>query len=503
MNQSFAQAVKLIAMYLPQFHPIPENDRWWGGGFTEWTNVRKAEPQFPGHFQPHEPGKLGYYDLRDPDTRQSQADLAREYGIYGFCYYHYWFNGKRLLETPFNEVLASGKPDFPFCLCWANENWTRRWDGLDQEVLMAQEYSDEDSAAFIRDLFATFRDDRYIRVNGKALLLVYRTNLLPDPKRTAEIWREEMKRADMGELYLVRVENLTGGGELISPYELGFDAAMEFAPYWGAIGEKVTDLADVGLPAHKLQNDISVYDYEQCMHAMMRRPKPDYKLFRGVFPAWDNSSRRKSGATLFVNTSPEKYAYWLSSMLGQTIDTFAGDERLMFVNAWNEWGEGCHLEPDNCLGLGYLEATHLALREATAYDNFRLESNSAVQHADIYKAWYAVLHGFYGDGGIPSRDDLALLLKFTDLFGRRKELSFAYEKLSKLENFAETQRQQIEAQKYQIESQKQQIEFYLHQLEVYENAVLAKANEMIAFQESVSWKITKPIRIICDLIRGR
>jgi len=240
--------IRSIAMFLPQFHPIPENDRWWGSGFTEWTNVRAGAPRFPGHYQPHVPSTLGYYDLRDPSARAAQAALARQYGIHGFCYYHYWFNGKRLLETPLNEVLRTGEPDFPFCVCWANENWTRRWDGLDQEVLIAQTYSDEDSVAFIRALVPTFRDERYIRVNGRPLFLVYRTGLLPDPRRTTEIWREELHQAGVGDPYLVRVETGLHGPEP-RPEELGFDAAMEFAPHWRKIGEHLHEVDGHPVPA--------------------------------------------------------------------------------------------------------------------------------------------------------------------------------------------------------------------------------------------------------------
>src|ERR1700682_5554230 len=183
---------KLISMYLPQFHPIPENDEWWGTGFTEWANVTKARPKYRKHYQPHLPSDLGFYDLRLSETREAQAELAKRYGIHGFCYYHYWFNGKRLLERPFTEVLASGNPDFPFCLCWANENWTRRWDGREQETLLRQRYSPEDDRAHIRALLPAFEDARYIRVEGKPFFVVYRTGHMPDPRRTAEIWREEV-----------------------------------------------------------------------------------------------------------------------------------------------------------------------------------------------------------------------------------------------------------------------------------------------------------------------
>ncbi|MCW8926765.1 MAG: glycoside hydrolase family 99-like domain-containing protein, partial [Xanthomonadales bacterium] len=190
--------IRLIALYLPQFHPIPENDRFWGEGFTEWHNVKKAKPLFPGHHQPHVPKDLGYYDLRHEDTRIAQAEMARQYGIEGFCYYHYWFNGHRLLEHPLQEVLNSGRPDFPFCICWANENWTRRWDGKDREILMQQNYSEQDDRDHIRTLIPIFQDPRYIRINGKPFFLVYRTSDLPDPARTAEIWREEARNAGLG-----------------------------------------------------------------------------------------------------------------------------------------------------------------------------------------------------------------------------------------------------------------------------------------------------------------
>jgi lipopolysaccharide biosynthesis protein len=351
--------VRLLAFYLPQFHPIPENDRWWGTGFTEWTNVAKARPLFRGHYQPHIPADLGFCDLRVPEVREAQAALAREYGIGGFCYYHYWFNGTRLLNRPFDEVLGSGKPDFPFCLCWANENWTRRWDGHDDEILIRQNHSLEDDQAHIRHLMSAFQDERYIRVHGKPLFLVYRTELLPAPERTAEVWREAARAAGLGDLYLVRVENFVGD---LDPRSIGFDAAVEFAPDWKAMGLPKLRRSRWGLRARmenqlrKLRElpqvyfDHRIYSYDDLVTRMLAKPSQPYPWFRCVTPSWDNSPRRARNATIFRGASPELYERWLQAMIQSTVNTFDGDERLLFVNAWNEWGEGNHLEPDQRWG---------------------------------------------------------------------------------------------------------------------------------------------------------
>src|SRR5262245_55501556 len=226
--------VRLIAVYLPQFHPIPENDRSWGKGFTEWTNVAQAKPMFRGHYQPHLPADLGFYDLRLPEVRRAQADLAQEHGIHGFCYYHYWFHGRRLLERPFEDVLRSGEPDFPFCLCWANENWTRRWDGLEQEILLAHHYSPADDLAHIRSLAPALAGPRYIRVDGKPLFLIYRPGLLPDARATVDRWREEYHRLTGEELFLARVARLPE--EATDPRLDGFDVAVEFHPFRPLLG---------------------------------------------------------------------------------------------------------------------------------------------------------------------------------------------------------------------------------------------------------------------------
>ena len=199
--------VRFIAFYLPQFYPTPYNDAWWGKGFTEWTNVVKGRPRFRGHYQPHLPADLGFYDLRLSETREAQAELAKHFGVYGFCYYHYWFSGKRILERPLDEVLASGKPDFPFCICWANETWKKSWIGRNTVTLLEQTFSFEDDLAHIRHLLPVLADSRYIRIEGRPLLLVYRVELLPEPRKTAEIWRSEAIKAGLGDLFLVNVQS--------------------------------------------------------------------------------------------------------------------------------------------------------------------------------------------------------------------------------------------------------------------------------------------------------
>jgi glycosyltransferase involved in cell wall biosynthesis len=352
---------RLIAFYLPQYHPIPENDEWWGEGFTDWRNVSAANPLFSGHYQPHAPSELDYYDLRNEKTRIAQAELAKQYGIEGFCYYHYWFNGKRLLERPLQEVLESGKPDLPFCICWANENWTRRWDGFDEDVLMRQDYGEEDDREHIRSLFPILQDPRYIRINGKPLLLVYRTEIMPDPGRTAEIWREEARQAGIGELYLCRVESFSK----CDPHGINFDAAVEFAPDWSNTGPRLQAdsdaLQEAGPGIEEVCQDHLIFDYQGLAHTMMAKDTPSYKWIRCVTPSWDNTARRKKDACVFHASSPGKYRAWLSRAIEDTDARLLGEERVVFVNAWNEWAEGNHLEPDQKFGSEYLEATRAAL----------------------------------------------------------------------------------------------------------------------------------------------
>lgn len=337
--------MRIIAFYLPQYHPIPENNLWWGEGFTEWTNVSKARPLFEGHYQPRIPSDLGFYDLRLSEVREAQADLAQRHGIYGFCYYHYWFGGKRLLNRPFDEVLSAGKPDFPFCLCWANERWTRAWDGRTGEILIDQDYSAEDDKRHIRWLSKAFRDKRYIRVNGKPLFLVYRANQLPNSLVTTQIWREEARKLGIGDLYLCRVESFPD--EHSDPSASGFDAAVEFQPDWQEAGSQ--------LRGSTYKNN-AVFRYESIVERMLRKLPAEYKRFPCVSPGWDNSPRRKSGAHIFVDSTPDLYEKWLDSVI-KDFKPFGPGEDFVFINAWNEWGEGNYLEPDAKFGRAYLQAT--------------------------------------------------------------------------------------------------------------------------------------------------
>lgn len=365
------RAVRPIAFFLPQFHPIPENDAAWGKGFTEWINVTRARPQFTGHYQPHLPADLGFYDLRVPEVRIAQARLAMEYGIYGFCYYHYWFSGRRVLERPVDSILASQEPDFPFCLCWANESWKRNWDNVNAGFIIEQQHTHEDDRAHIKYLLRhVFCDPRYITVSGKPVFLIYKSHLFPNMSETIQIWREEADKAGFVGLYLCRVESVIE--EQGDPRCFGFDAAVEFQPDWKNLGTPLNR----SLP-HRLDNRFrralrmekkpsfqhKIYDYGRVIENMLNRDDVQYNRYPCVTPMWDNTARRKVGANIITNSTPERYAKWLAT----TIQRFHGestDENFIFINAWNEWAEGNHLEPCQKWGRAYLEATREAIESS-------------------------------------------------------------------------------------------------------------------------------------------
>ncbi|CAN5223359.1 hypothetical protein BH11PLA2_BH11PLA2_17610 [soil metagenome] len=339
-------AVKLIAFFLPQFHPIHENDLWWGTGFTEWRNVGKALPLFAGHHQPQLPTDLGFYDLRLAETRQAQADLARRHGVHGFCYYHYWFQGKRLLERPFNEVLHSGQPDFPFCLCWANEPWSRRWDGSETDVLQPQSYSAEDDLEHIRWLHQPLSDSRAIRIQGKPVFMVYRADQLPEPARTTDLWRQEAERAGLPGLYLIAVE--TGWDAGWDATKVGFDAKVMFQPQFSLLGT---------VPRLELgPKNTRIFDYNTAWPVLANPEPVPYLRYDAVFPSWDNTARKGADAWVIYDSTPVAYEEWLRLAVQRAMNRPA-DQRVVFLNAWNEWAEGAHLEPDRKYGWAYLEAT--------------------------------------------------------------------------------------------------------------------------------------------------
>ncbi len=373
--------IRPIAIYLPQFHPIPENDEWWGKGFTEWTNVTKAKPLFKDHYQPHLPADLGFYDLRLEETRMAQEALAKQYGIYGFCYYHYWFNGKRMLHEPLDRKLQNENEDLPFMLCWANENWTRTWDGLEKNVLLQQNYSKEDDIDHINYLIKFFKDKRYIRVDNKPVLAIYKTHLVSNIKETITLWRQEASKHGL-ELYICRFENFEYyGAEYIK--DAGFDAAIEFMPH----GRKMMDYRSLlhkrfiknifkrvinkivckylsffdkdNLATYTSLRD-GVIDYEDFVEYAKKYPPVQYKLYPGITPSWDNSARKKKSFFIFKKASPKAYGNWLKHIL-KNFEPFSPEENFIFINAWNEWAEGNHLEPCSKWKRSYLEETKQAL----------------------------------------------------------------------------------------------------------------------------------------------
>ena len=358
---------RLIAFYLPQFHPIPENDRWWGKGFTEWTNVAKAKPLFKGHYQPHVPADLGFYDLRVPETRIAQAEMAREYGIEGFCYWHYWFAGKRLLERPIKEVLESKSPNYPFCLGWANQTWTGIWHGAPNRILIEQTYpGKKDQEAHFYALADAFIDDRYIKVDSKPLFIIYNPYELPEPRAFTDLWRELALRIGLKGIYFVgQIDNRPW-----IPEENGFDAA--FTDVVTIVRTKMNWYYNgfngyAKLIINKLRNRIvkkfsieslyrpTIYDYENVIKVALPKLNTNFEHYSSVIPNWDNTPRSGNNGMVFQNATPELFKRHLQAAIDQVVHK-EHDKRLVFIKSWNEWAEGNYLEPDIKFGAAYLEA---------------------------------------------------------------------------------------------------------------------------------------------------
>ncbi|WP_312300289.1 glycoside hydrolase family 99-like domain-containing protein [Chryseobacterium sp.] len=359
--------IRPIAIHLPQYHPFPENDEWWGKGFTEWTNVTKAKPLFENHYQPHLPSDLGFYDLRLEEARMAQELLAKQYGIYGFCYYHYWFNGKRLMHEPIDRKLKNPKEDLPFMLCWANENWTRRWDGNEHEVLIEQKYSVQDDEDHIDFLLPIFKDPRYIKVNNKPVIVIYKPNVFPNIQETLKCWRERAKEAGL-ELYICHMvfSYQKDWDQLVD----GFDAAVDFEPFgvrrksvfkemWERRVPPKRTIIDkikgriIKQPVKKRFNSVP---YKWMGENLILQKDFQCKLYPSLVPGWDNTSRRGENPTLILEDStPEYFEHWLSNVKAD-FTPYSEDENFIFINAWNEWAEGNHLEPDMKFGTQYLES---------------------------------------------------------------------------------------------------------------------------------------------------
>ena len=336
--------IKPVAFYLPQYYPTPINNKNWGNGFTEWTNVAHALPQYYGHYQPHIPEKMSYYDLRNNAVMEEQCILAKEYGLYGFCFYYYYFNGNNPLELPLVNYANNPNITFPFCLCWANENWTRRWDGKQQEVLLEQTYSPEEMLDFIMKISKYFLHENYIKIEGKPLLIIYNVLQIPNLDSCIDMWRQYCRKAGIGEIFLVCAK--TFGLEDINIIKK-FDACVEFPPHGIYIPPKI----DYSLLSNKFfeGNIYHIQDYISTITTTK-----SYLLFHGAFPSWDNTARTSNKAKIFSDATPATFKLWLQKIIYIT-QTYPVDKRFIFINAWNEWGEGAHLEPDRKYGYAYLE----------------------------------------------------------------------------------------------------------------------------------------------------
>ena len=339
---------KIIAFYLPQYHEVQQNSEWWGEGFTDWVNVAKAREIYPGHYQPHIPGELGFYDASQEVTLQKQSDLAKQYGVHGFAFYWYWFDGFRILEKPI-DVFYNSKIDFNYCFCWANEAWARNWDGNPSEILLDQIYSEGFEKQMVNDLAKYWQDQRYITVDERPLLIIYRINHIPNVKKVISKIRSEAVDQLKLDPYIIGVDFYDMPNEV----DIGLDGIVEFPPhkFWGVNNHKQ--------PAPEFNKHFrgSVIDYKKVvLQSIMRVVSPDRTLFKTCFPSWDNTARRQNESVIIENTNPKLFEFWLSALRQYTRERLGKSNDFIFINAWNEWAEGAHLEPDRIMGRAFLEA---------------------------------------------------------------------------------------------------------------------------------------------------
>lgn len=341
---SFHTDIKALAFYLPQFHAFPENDRWWGKGFTEWTNTRKCVPRFEGHYQPRVPHKdIGYYDLSTEAAIEKQVQLALQHKIYGFCFYYYWFSGKKLMEKPLDILLQHPEWQIHFCLCWANENFTRTWDGAASDILIEQKYQCKDTKNFIIDLKKYIKDERYIRIDGKPVILIYNMSAIPNAKATIHAWRKHAREEGIGEILIWMCRTNSSNAKILR-IQAEVDAEVEFPPHnmwWKSIVED-----------WKREDGAKIYNYRKLADVISYRLEKEdkSKLYHTCMMGWDNSCRRKNGWTIYYGYTQAHLKKWLSALVAEARRNKDEKERFIFVNAWNEWGEGTYLEPDQKYG---------------------------------------------------------------------------------------------------------------------------------------------------------
>lgn len=381
---------RVIALYLPQFHPIPENNAWWGPGFTEWTNVAKARPLFKGHHQPRIPADLGFYDLRMPEVREEQARLAKEAGVEGFCYYHYWFGGKQLLERPFNEVVASGKPDLPFCLCWANHTWSNKtWERKSalqkNSVLMEQVYpGHEDDVNHFMSLLPAFKDKRYITVGGRLLFTIYEPLNFPKVTEFMQTWRTLAKEHGLPGFYFVgmapstltfkidahgnrqrTLPNLESSAEIFQTIlNLGFDAVNSEGKRRGEMmyEGKYKNIAKTIMRRMGVNFGSIRFDYARTVRNFFAPEDSWENVYPTILPQWDRTPRVNSADGVYVNATPEKFRAHIEQAL-ELIKDKKEEHRILFLKSWNEWGEGNYVEPDQEFGHGWLQAISDAIKD--------------------------------------------------------------------------------------------------------------------------------------------